>query len=188
MSPRSWKIVYAVALSFCCFTSVPAEAGPEEDNALAAFEAACLDNINDPSRTVRMAVAAGLMEVPEPQRSAIMDDKAGRAWINVAAGSKQFLKLSNNGACGIAAPYADGRQVLALFTRHSRSRLIKTEQIGSETQSIFAVTHPDPRGGADGHAIVMIQSSSLQSVMSASLTSLPEAVARAGGISEQKWP
>jgi hypothetical protein len=63
MSPRYWKIVSAVALS--CFTPVAAEAGPEEDNALAAFEAACLDNINDPSRAVRMAVAAGLKEVPE---------------------------------------------------------------------------------------------------------------------------
>jgi hypothetical protein len=186
MSPRSWKIASALALS--CFTPVPAEAGPEEDNALAAFEAACLDNINDPSRTARMAVAAGLMEVPEPQRSAIMDDKPGHAWINVAAGSRQFLKLGDNGACAIAAPYANGREVLALFTRHSRSRLVKTEQIGSETQSIFVVTHPDPRGGADGHAIVMIQSSSLQSVISVSLTSLPEAVARAGGISEQNWP
>jgi hypothetical protein len=187
MSPRHWKIVSALALS-CCFTPVAAEAGPEEDNALAAFEAACLDNINDPSRAARMAVAAGLKEVPEPQRSAIMDDKPGRAWINVAAGSRQFLKLGDNGACGIAAPYANGREVLALFTRHSRSRLVKTEQIGSETQSIFAVTHRDPRGGADGHAIVMIQSSSLQSVISASLTSLPESVARAGGISEQNWP
>jgi len=63
MPPRYWKIVSAIALS-CCFTPVAAEAGPEEDNALAAFEAACLDNINDPSRAMRMAVAAGLKEVP----------------------------------------------------------------------------------------------------------------------------
>jgi hypothetical protein len=71
----------------------------------------------------------------------------------------------------------------------SRSRLLSTEKVGSETQSIFAVTHPDPRGAADGHAKVMAASSELPSVAGAGLTSIPEKAAKAGGINvPQVWP
>lgn len=187
MSPRAWKILSAIVAGVILAPSA-AGAGVEEDNALAAFEGVCLDNLSDPAKAARIAIVAGLVEISEPQRSAIMDDVPGRAWISTTIGARQFLKLGDSGACGITAPYADGKEVLGLFAQHSRSRLAKTEQIGSETQSIFAVTHPDPRGGPDGHAIVMIQSSSLKTVMGASLTSLPEALARAAGISEQQWP
>jgi hypothetical protein len=188
MSSRVSKILSAVVLSTCCAASPSARAGAEEDNALAAFEGACLDNLSNPAQAAQIATAGGLIEVQEPQRSVLLDGKSGRVWFSNASGARQFLKLADNGACSISAPYADDRTTLELFKKHSRNRLVKTENIGSEVQSIFVVTHPDPRGGADGHAIVTVQTSALKTCFGVSLTSLPESVARAGGISEQKWP
>jgi hypothetical protein len=84
----------------------------------------------------------------------------------------------------IASPFANGNVTQKL----SRNRLLSTERAGSETQLIFAVTHPDPRGAADGHAIVMLASSELQSVSGAALTPVPEAVAKSAGITVPVWP
>src|ERR1700761_4102902 len=59
---------------------------------------------------------------------------------------------------------------------------------GSETQAIFALTHPDRRGVDDGHAIVMVQSSELQSG-GAATTSVPEKSAKAAGLTVPSvWP
>jgi hypothetical protein len=41
---------------------------------------------------------------------------------------------------------------------------------------------------ADGHAIVVLASSELQSVGGAALTSVPEAVAKSAGVTVPVWP
>jgi hypothetical protein len=88
----------------------------------------------------------------------------------------------------IASSFANGNVTQSLFVKLSRNRLLSTERAGSETQLIFAVTHPDPRGAADGHAIVMLASSELQSVGGAALKSVPEVVAKSAGITVPVWP
>ena len=116
-----------------------------------------------------------------------MADQPGRAWISSGENQKYFIKLSTDGVCSISSPFADGNAVRQLFERLSRSKLLSTENAGSETQTIFAVTHPDPRGANDGRAIVMVQSSELQSG-GAGLTSVPEKVAKAAGLNvPQVW-
>jgi hypothetical protein len=151
----------SLALLYCGSESV---AGPAEDNVIGAFESYCLDNLNAPDRAIRMIDALGLYEIKEPDRAILMADHLGRAWASFAENQKYFIKLSNDGVCSIASPVADGSVVRQLLIKLSRNRLLSTEKIGSETQSIFAVTHPDPRGAADGHAIVMAASSELQSL------------------------
>jgi hypothetical protein len=178
----------SAAVIFVCW-SAQSRAGPAEDNVIGAFESYCLDNLNAPDRAIRMIDAVDLAEVREPQLAVVMADHPGRAWANFGENQRYFIKLSDVGVCSIASPVADGDVVRQLFVKLSRNRLLATERIGSETQSIFAITHPDPRGTVDGHAIVMAASSELQSVAGAVLTSLPEKAAKAGGINvPQVWP
>jgi len=175
-----------LALVFRC---EPSAAGPAEDNVIGAFESYCLDNLNAPNRAARMIAAVGLAEVQEPHRAILMADHLGRVWASFTENQRYIVKLSDSGVCSIASPVADGGLLKQHFVKFSRNRLLANETIGSETQSIFAVTHPDPRGGADGHAIVMVASSELPSVAGAVLTSIPEKAAKAGGINvPQVWP
>jgi len=141
-----------------------------------------------PDRAVRLIDALGLAEIPEPDRAILMTDHPGRAWASFGENQKYFIKLSDEGVCSIASPVANGSLVLQLFAKLSRNSPLSTERVGSETQSIFAVTHPDPRGGPDGHAIVMAASSELPSVAGAALTSVPERAAKAAGMTIPLWP
>jgi hypothetical protein len=175
-----------LVLVYCCAPSI---AGPAEDNVIGAFESYCLGNLNTPERAIGMIAAIGLAEVREPQLAMVMNDHPGRAWASFGENQRYFIKLADTGVCSVASPVADGGLVRQLLVKLSRNRLLATEKIGSETQSIFAVTHPDPRGAADGHGIVMAASSELPSVVGAVLTSIPEKAARAGGINvPQVWP
>ena len=188
MSPTKTLRFASVAISLACW-SAASRAGPVEENVIGAFESYCLDNLNAPDRAMRMTDALGLTEIQEPHRAILMADHPGRAWASFAKDQKYFIKLSDEGVCSISSPVADGNLVRQLFVKLSRSRLLSTEKIGSETQSIFAVTHPEPRGAADGHAIVVGTSSELPSVAGAGLTSIPEKAAKAGGINvPQVWP
>jgi hypothetical protein len=183
---RSAFIAWTVLASVFWFA--PSVAGPVEDNVIGAFERYCLDNLNAPERTLRLVTALGLTEIDEPNRSIIMADHPGRAWASFRENQKYFIKLTNDGVCSVASPVADGNLVRPLFVKLSRNKLLSTEKVGSETQSIFAVTYSDPRGAADGHAIVMLASSELQSAGSAALTSVPENVAKAAGMTIPVWP
>jgi hypothetical protein len=174
-----------LALLFCCAES---GAGPADDNVIGAFESYCLDNLNAPDRAIRLVDALGLAEIPEPHRSILMADHPGRAWASFGENQRYFIKLSIDGVCSISSPFADGNVVRQLFEKLSRNKLLSTERVGSETQSIFAVTHPDPRGEDDGHAIVMVASSELPSVGGAALTSVPEKAAKAAGMNIPVWP
>jgi hypothetical protein len=177
----------SAVLIFVCW-SAQSYAGPAEDNVIGAFESFCLDNLNAPDRAIRLIDALGFPKIPEPDRAILMDDHPGRAWISSSENQKYFIKLSTDGVCSISSPFAGGNAVRQLFERCSRSKLLSTENAGSETQTIFAVTHPDPQGADDGHAIVMVRSSELQSG-GAGLTSVPEKVARAEGLNvPQVWP
>ena len=177
----------SAVLIFVCW-SAQSYAGPAEDNVIGAFESFCLDNLNAPDRAIRLIDALGLPKIPEPDRAILMDDHPGRAWISSGENQKYFIKLSTDGVCSISSPFADGNAVRQLFERLSRSKRLSTQNAGSETQTIFAVTHPDPRGADDGHSIVMVQSSELQSG-GAGLTSVPENAAKAAGLNvPQVWP
>jgi hypothetical protein len=188
MSANTTIRLASAALTLVCW-SAQSRAGPAEDNVIGAFESYCLDNLNAPDRAIRMIEALGLTEIQEPQRAVLMADHPGRAWASFAKDQKYFIKLSDEGVCSIASPVADGGLVQQLFVKLSRSRLLANEKIGSETQIIFAVTHPDPQGAGDGHAIVMVTSSDLPSVGGAALTSVPENAAKAAGLNVPRvWP
>jgi hypothetical protein len=180
-------ITASTALALVCW-SAPSVAGPVEDNVIGAFETYCLDNLNAPDKAIRLADALGLTEIVEPNLSILMADHPGRAWASFGDNQKYFIKLSDDGVCSIASPIADGDLVRPLFVKLSRNKLLSTEKAGSETQSIFAVTQPDPRGADDGHAIVMLASSELHNVGGAALTSVPEKVAKAAGMTIPLWP
>jgi hypothetical protein len=183
---KTIRLASAVLLLACW--SAQSYAGPAEDNVIGAFESFCLDNLNAPDRAIRLVDALGLPKIPEQERAILMDDHPGRAWISSGENQKYFIKLSTDGVCSISSPFADGNAVRQLLERLSRSKRLSTENVGSETQTIFAVTHPDPRGANDGRAIVMVQSSKLQSG-GAGLTSVPEKAAKAAGLNiPQAWP
>jgi hypothetical protein len=175
----------ALAFFYYC---APSAAGPAEDNVIGAFESFCLDNLNAPDRAVRLIESLGLPKIPEAERAILMDDHPGSAWISSEENKKYFIKLSTDGICAISSPFANGSAVKELFEKFSRSKLLSKENIGSETQTIFALTHPDRRGVDEGHAIIIVQSSELQSG-GAGMTSVPEKVAKTAGLNvPQRWP
>ena len=187
-SKKAWRAVMAWnALALLC-GAAQSVAGPVEDNVISAFESFCLDNLDAPNITTKLAEALHLTQIAEPDLSIIMGDHPGRAWSSFSENQKYFIKFSNDGICSISSPVADGTLVRTLFVKLSRNKLLSSENVGSETQSIFAVTYPDPRDASDGHAIVMVKSSELQSVGGAALTSVPEKTAKAGGMTIPVWP
>ena len=81
-----------------------------------------------------------------------------------------------------------GATTLDLLLQNSRIAQLDTERVGSEIQSVYAITRPDRFGKADIHALVLITTSNLQSVDGIQLTAIPESLARKQGTTIPDWP
>src|SRR6476660_547456 len=72
---------------------------------------------------------------------------------------------------------ASGEAVENLVGQHLRSIKLGSDKLGSEITNRFAVTYPDPAGGADLHLVVSIQRSGLATVTTGAwLVAVPERV------------
>jgi hypothetical protein len=163
-------------------------AGPEEETILATFEALCLEHINDPGSIATITPRMGLIAVPDDKKVEFLGSQPGRAWINLDRTNRYILTITDEGSCGVSAPYVSGATTLALLLQNSRGTQLDTERIGSEIQSVYAITRPDRFGKADIHALVLITTSNLQSVDGIQLTAIPESLARKQGTTIPDWP
>ena len=167
----------------------PAAAGPIDERVFSAFEALCLDNMNEIGRVPSFASAIGMVELNGEKAKPLLDGHAGHAWVGGAKETARYaLMLTDEGSCGVTGPDANGKEVLALFLSNSRNQRLSTEKIGSSVRSVFAVTHPSRRGLEDIHAVVSIMTPNLPTVPGVNLSAIPEALAAANGIKVPVWP
>lgn len=179
--------VAAIALLFVTMNGV-ALAGPEEETILATFESLCLEQINDPGSIATIAPRMGLVAVPDDKKVEFLGSQPGRAWISLNKTNRYILTITDEGSCGLSAPYVSGATTLDLLLQNSRIAQLDTERVGSEIQSVYAITRPDRFGKADIHALVLITTSNLQSVDGIQLTAIPETLARKQGTIIRAWP
>jgi hypothetical protein len=166
-----------------------AAAGQIDERVFAAFEALCLDNMNELGQVSSFARTIGMPELNDEKGKLLLDGHPGHVWINKPNETIRYaLILTNEGSCGVAGPNANGREILKLFLAKTRNQHLRTERIGSSVQSIFAVTRPSRRGLEDIHAIISITTSSLQTVEGVQMSAVPEALAAANGIKVPVWP
>lgn len=179
----------AYAFAFVLAANAPASAGSEESGIISIFEAVCLNNISEFSRTAPMVERLGLTEITEPDLSVLLNGGDGRAWISrPGAQPRFFLKLLDTGVCTVSAPYADKGQVQELFLKFFRHKLLSEEPAGTEMHQIFAVTHPDGKTGADGHGLAILQTSQMASEPGISLLAVTEKAAEAAGLAPLTYP
>jgi hypothetical protein len=179
--------VAAIALVSAAMNGV-AFAGPEEETVLATFESLCLEQINDPEAIATTAPRMGLVAVPDDKKVEFLGNQPGRAWINLNKTERYILTITDEGSCGLSAPYVSGATTLDLLFHNSRIAQLDTERVGSEIQSVYAITRPDRFGKADIHALVLVTTSNLQSVDGIQLTAIPETLARKQGTIIRAWP
>jgi hypothetical protein len=163
-------------------------AGPIDETVFSAFEALCLDNMNEIGRVPSMADAIGMREQRDAAAKAFLEGHTGRVWIGRDKEARYLLILTDEGACSLTGPEANGTAVLNLILGNVRNRQLDTSKLGSSVQVIFAVTQPSRHGLEDIHAIVSVAMSNLQTVEGVQLSAMSEAMASAKGIHLPVWP
>jgi hypothetical protein len=183
-------IARAAQIAVCLVgIAAPAAASNQEEAAYANFEAFCLDHLTSQQDIARVAGGVGLRQIPDNLKFPIFGDHPGTAWMSPTGEVRFMLALFENGACGISAIDADGDGVMEVLQKNSRNLKIATDRIGSEIDTMFALTYPDRDGGPDKHALVIIQTSSLKTIGAGTrITAFSEDAAKKAGIPVPEWP
>lgn len=192
---RHWKLrkhrrrlCYILAATACCIYAIAARAGASEEIAYSSFEALCLAHLEKPADIARMANSLGLQAVPESMRFPIFGDSPGQAWFSFKD-VHIMVAVFESGACGLSAPDVDGDAVMEIFRANSKNRQLAKDEVGTELETMFAVTYPDRGGGADRHALIMFQTSKLKnSGAGMRITGFSEEVAKKTGLTVLPWP
>jgi hypothetical protein len=178
-------VVLGAALGGCA--SSAARAGAPEEIAYSSFEALCLAHLEKPADIARLAGSL-LQPVPESMLFPIFGDSPGQAWFSFKD-VRIMVALFESGACGLSAPDVDGDAVMQVFQANSKNRQIARDEVGTELETMFAVTYPDRGGGDDRHALIMFQTSKLKnSGAGMRITGFSEEVAKKMGLTIPPWP
>jgi hypothetical protein len=111
---------------------------------------------------------------------------SGSVWMGKTKNTRLLVATMEGTACSLFAPDADAYVTEGVFTKNTVSREMHSEQIGSETERMFAVSQRDPDGGADLHVVVMLKYSLLQSVSGVEMTAMP--ASQFPGVEKYDWP
>jgi hypothetical protein len=173
--PGTMRLLAALIFAFAIGPTV-AVAGPTEDSVFAAFEAICIWPINKPLQIVGMLEDIGATPLEAQAATPFLAGESGRVWIMRDTHARVVITLTSEGVCSVFGPEAASDAVEGLVQQHFRSMKLKTEKVGSEVITVFAVTHSDPNDNVI-HVLVDIKKSALASVAGTWLTAMPERVA-----------
>jgi hypothetical protein len=165
-----------------------AVAGPIEDSTFSAFEAFCIWPINKPDQIAAMVQDIGATPLNEQEARPFLNAEPGRAWGMRDKNARLVIILTNEGVCRVFGADASGEAVENLVGQHLRSIKLSSNKLGSEITNTFAVTYPDPAGGADLHLVVSIQRSALATVTGAWLVAVPERLIAKDFSNIPRWP
>lgn len=165
---------FAVSIFAFAVATTVAVAGPIEDSVFAAFEAFCIWPINKPNEIAAMLQDVGATPLDEAAARPFLNSLPGQAWMMRDKNGRLLITLTSDGVCRVFGPDASGQAVENLVGQHLRSIKFTSDKFGSDTQNMFAVTYPDPAGGADLHLLVGTAYSDLASVSGAWLFAIPE--------------
>ena len=182
------RISVCVAAAAVLFSSAVAMAGPLEDETLAAFEAYCVENINQQSAIPEMLSMLGVQPLESGMAAMLLNGQNGKAWLLNQTSTKMFLALSDKGVCTIYSRDANPVDSRKLFISTFRNKVLRTEPIGSQTEEWFLVTQVNRNGGEDLHVVVITNASTLASMPGMILNAFPESLASELGLSFTEWP
>jgi hypothetical protein len=181
-----WRAL--AALGIACLASSPNFAGPTEDSAVGAFDFFCLGHLDDLAVIGPLLGDVGALKLDAQTARPFLAGHQGHAWMMKDQAARLLVTVTNDGSCGTYGPDAAAPDAERLFIANSRSRLLRSEPIGTEDQSFYAVTHSHPKGRADIHAVVVVGKSRLASVQGVWFTAIPEKLLAREGIRVPTWP
>jgi hypothetical protein len=186
VSPRSLVRLVIAVPAWC--SPGGSLAGPAEDEVHAAFEWFCLSHLGRTEAIPALFEQIGVAPLPQDIAKPLVAPQEGDVWLMNGEHSRFLVSLTEEGVCSVTGPDVRAETSIELFEANIRHRRLGTERIGSQIQDVFAVTFPDPAGGPDGHAIVMLTRSNLASIAGVILNALPEQLARKEEITIPEWP
>ena len=176
-----------VVIAFIISSAV-AMAGPLEDETLAAFEAYCVENINQQSTVPALLSKQGVQPLDSRMAGGLLNGQSGKAWLLNQTSSKMFLALTDRGVCTIYSRDANPAELRKLFIGTFRSKVLRSESVGSQTEEWFLVTQVNRNGGDDIHLLVITNASNLASMPGMILNGFPASLANELGLSITEWP
>ncbi len=168
--------------------STSANASPKEEQFYASFENFCINLLNIPKAVPKMIEAIGGKPVASDKAKMMLQGKEGRVWLLKLEGIRSTLTQTSDNVCTMFGPDVDGSTVENIFKKSSRSLLVGSEKIGSQTFSTYTLVQADPQGGSDIYAIITLTRSNLSSVGGVFLNAIPRGIAEKNGIKIKNWP
>lgn len=172
----------SVLMALLHLVTVPiANAGPAEDEVFASFETYCIAHLNQSEKIPELLKQVGSVPMSEDMAKGFLGPQKGSAWFHKTKSAHLSIVLTDEGVCTISSPDVNGKIVKSLFEEHSKIKMLRTENVGSQKQEFYSLTLADQYGGADINALVMIATSNLQSVGGVFLNAIPERAISAQG-------
>jgi hypothetical protein len=165
-----------------------ADAGPAEDETLAAFEWFCLAHLNKATKIPGLFKAIRVKPIPDNLSQPFLSGHSGSAWFLPDNHTRMVVTLTDKGVCGVANPDVRGPGLKGLFERLLRNLHLSTERKGRETTTAYAVSYPDKVGRPDTRAVVLMTTSALASIKGVNLSAVPERIVLSEGTKIPNWP
>jgi len=189
------KSIFIVIILFSLVPySAQAEDTKTSTKAFETFEMFCIDQLNTQENIPKLLSMLGKTPLPEEKARGFLFPQKGLVWTVSSKKGKNAterisLILSDTGSCTVGATGTDGEMIKTTFEKMIRHRLLDTDDIGSHTQYIYAITQPSLLGDEDIHGVVLITLSKLNNLKDGIfLNAVPERTMRKERMSVPKWP
>lgn len=180
---RFMHIAAVIVLVFITISKI-AYASEKEEQFYATFESVCISLLNNPAKIPSMIDAMGGIQLSLDKATTMLQGKKGTVWVI----NSHFLALTTDNVCALAGQEFSGALVERIFKESSRSILIYSEKIGTQTNTYYSLIQSSFQGERDIRAIVAIIRSNLASLDGAILTAMSKETAEKIGITIKKWP
>ncbi|MDY0008742.1 MAG: hypothetical protein RBS08_03465 [Bdellovibrionales bacterium] len=184
---------FAVAAVFLVFAQgqQPARAQgadvvSQEVNSL--FDGLCLAYLGRGQDMLDQAQSIGAKQIPQFFAQQFLGKHAGVAVTIQGQGSLYMLGLTEQPACVIAAPEANGVAVSKAFAAGAQRLPMTHGVVDGQYQQVYAVIRKDAVTGQQKRMIVTVVISPNQSTPGVVMTALPAVTAAALGMKPDAWP
>lgn len=149
------------------------------------FEAACLDEVNNPEKLRDRAISMNAVQLDPALSAKLLAGLQGTAYRLKTEVQPLYILLTSDGTCTVVSRDANGLDTEAAFLKYIRHNTLEPESVGSEMYDYFAISYNvDP--SLKGHALVIVHYSKM--LPGAQIAMTPERNLIARGISLPDWP
>lgn len=176
-------IVAAILLAFF-ITSESVSAMSSGEDAFVTFETLCLSDVVagiDPEKSLE---TLGAKQLSDSENAELFGPQTGKGYLLAAETGTHLVFFVEHGACSLFNKQANPGEITSLFVSTIKNRLLDSQDEGSDTLRLYAVTYT----GASQtiHGIVAITFNPTKN--GARLSFVPEVFMRASGLTIPPWP